>query len=668
MASNKRALLAMSPMLPVPEPGSKAARNLSQRDNVLTVKGPLKRPRNGPTTIQPNPILMRFIAYLLNLSLAAGIAAVAQNGPSDQQGQNQNQNQENPDRGRGPNIVDVGGPLRPGFVRPPLLANVQPASSIYYTPAQIRTAYGINKVAANGTGQTIAIVDAYGSSTLQSDMNSFCSQFGLSPTTVAVYYPQGIPSGNSGWAQETALDVEWAHAIAPGATIALVVAIDSSFANMLGAVDYAVNTVKAQVVSMSWGGSEFPGQTGSGYDGHFNASGVTFVASSGDSGESTGVEWPAASPNVVSVGGTSLTLDSSANYVSETAWSGSGGGISLYESMPTYQNGWTGLSSRGVPDVSYVADPNTGLLVVWNGYLYVFGGTSVGAPQWSALFALANQSRPKGSVAGITDVYKAAGAAPNISTANFFDITSGSNGSDTDDLAVKGYDLVTGLGSPVANSLVPALAPAATQDFSISVTPSSQTVAPGAGATYKVTVGALGGFSEDVGLAVSGLPTGANGTLNPVLGGSGSSTLTVSTISGTTPVGTYTLTITGTGATSGKIHAVSATLVVATQPTQDFSISATPSSRSVRRGNSTSYTVTITPSGGFNGKVVLAVSGLPSNATGTFNPSSITGSGSSTLRISTRNSTPRGTYSLTIKGTCSSPSLTHTTSVGLTVN
>ena len=222
---------------------------------------------------------MRTISFSLSVSLLAGIAVVAQNGPGDPQGQDQDQK-------RGPNIVDVGGPRTPGFARPPLLANVQPAVSTYYNPTQIRHAYGIDQLTADGTGQTIAIVDAYGSPTLQSDLNTFCGQFGLSSTTVAVYYPQGIPRfGNSGWAQETSLDVQWAHAIAPGAKIVLVVAINSSFANMLGAVDYAVNTVKAQVVSMSWGGSESSAETGNGYDSHFNQPGVTFVASAGDSSE-----------------------------------------------------------------------------------------------------------------------------------------------------------------------------------------------------------------------------------------------------------------------------------------------------------------------------------------------------------------------------------------------
>ena len=356
--------------------------------------------------------------------------------------------------------IRVGGPLEPGHARPPLHINATPATSVYYNPSQVRHAYGIDRLAATGANQTIAIVDAYGSPSVQKDLNTFCSYFGLPTTSVAIYYPQGKPAPNTGWAQETALDVEWAHAVAPGAKIVLVVAKTASFNNLLGAVDYAVNNLGATVVSMSWGGSEFSGETS--YDYHFIHNGVTFVASAGDSGESTGVEWPAASPYVVSVGGTSLSLDANANRTSETAWSSSGGGISQYEVRPTYQSGWSGLTARGVPDVSYLADPNTGVEVVYGGRLYVFGGTSVGAPQWAGLIALANSLRTAGSGtlnSANTALYTLAQSNGTyvVNPANFLDISSGNNGADPDDYAVIGYDLVTGVGSPLADGLVPAL-------------------------------------------------------------------------------------------------------------------------------------------------------------------------------------------------------------------
>ena len=322
-----------------------------------------------------------------------------------------------------------------------------------YTPAKVRHAYGFDQIVGDGTGQTIAIVDAYGNPNAAYDLNVFCSTYGLPAANLTVYYPSGKPSTfNSGWALETNLDLQWAHAIAPKAKLALVVAKSSSMTYLLSAVDYAVKTVGAKQVSMSWGGSEFSSETS--YDSHFNKAGVSFFASSGDSG--AGVMWPAASPYVVSVGGTSLQLDSSGNVTGETAWSGSGGGVSAYETKPSYQNGWQAAGTRTVPDVSYNADPYTGYPVYITNYnnstgWITVGGTSAGAPQWAALQALVNAARAT-SLSG-TDGAIYGTASLNYSNA-FRDIISGSNGAYT---ATTNYDYVTGLGSPWTPVLVPAL-------------------------------------------------------------------------------------------------------------------------------------------------------------------------------------------------------------------
>jgi hypothetical protein len=200
----------------------------------------------------------------------------------------------------------------------------------------------------------------------------------------------------------------------------------------------------------------------------------------------------------------------------------------------------------------------------------------------------------------------------------------------------------------------------ATADFGISTTPASQTVTAGNSTTYTTTISALGGFAGAVNLSVSGLPSGATATFNPAsVTGSGTSTLSVTT-SSTTPFGTYTLTITGTSGT--LTHSTTATLVV-TGVNPDFSIAATPASQTVTRGSSTTYTVTVGSLNGFAGPVALSVSGLPSRATAIFNPTSITGSGSSTLTITTNRRSPVGTFTLTITGT--SGSLTHSTTVTL---
>jgi hypothetical protein len=195
-------------------------------------------------------------------------------------------------------------------------------------------------------------------------------------------------------------------------------------------------------------------------------------------------------------------------------------------------------------------------------------------------------------------------------------------------------------------------------DFTTTLSPSSRTVAPGSSTSYSITIGATGGFAGSVTFGVSGLPTGATGTFTPNPA-TGSSTLNVTT-SASTPNGTYALTITGT---SGSLtHSVAASLIVSTP---DFLLSASPSTRTIAQGSSTSYAVTMGSIAGFSGAITLSVGGLPAGATGTFtpNPSS---TGSSTLSVTTSATTPTGTSTLTITGV--SGSLSHSTTVSLTVN
>ncbi|HWB07896.1 MAG TPA: hypothetical protein VG826_01540 [Pirellulales bacterium] len=353
------------------------------------------------------------------------------------------------------------------------------------TPAQIRSAYGFNQVAFNsgtstiagdGAGQTIAIVDAYGDSRIASDLHAFDVQFGLPDPSLRVVNQHGgtrLPGDNGSWALETALDVEWAHAVAPKANILLVEANDNSLGNLLAAVNYARHQPGVVAVSMSWGTAEFLGETS--YDTYFTTptghSGVTFVAASGDSG--AGTIWPSVSSNVLAVGGTNLNTDTSGDYLGETAWSGSGGGLSAYESQPTYQS-QSGLvtqstTQRTTPDVAYDADPASGV-AVYNSVPYggasgwfQVGGTSAAAPQMAALVAVADQGRQiaNGGVANPlpnaqANLYSLA-ASPASYSSNFHDVTSGSNGSAQLDNAAAGYDLVTGLGTPKAAALVQSL-------------------------------------------------------------------------------------------------------------------------------------------------------------------------------------------------------------------
>ncbi len=374
--------------------------------------------------------------------------------------------------------VLVGQPLlaeRPpaGYARPPIHVKGNAGSGPSgLSPARARHAYGFDLLANQGAGQTIGIVDAYDDPNIESDLSVFNTTFGLPACTSGngcfqkIYASGTKPSTNAGWALEISLDVEWAHAIAPQAKIILVEAASNSFANLLHAVDVAVQS-GASVVSMSWGGGEFSSETS--FDSaHFSVNGVTFTASSGDSGN--GVEYPAASPFIVAVGGTTLNSDKSGNYLGETAWSGSGGGQSVYEAEPLYQSSYAipndANGRRGVPDAAYDADPNTGFAVYdtvrylgQRGWFQV-GGTSAGAPQWAALFAIANSMRVaagKGTLSSTNSgVYSV--ASGSAYGANFHDIASGTNGNcGTLCTASSGYDYVTGLGSPQASNVIPAL-------------------------------------------------------------------------------------------------------------------------------------------------------------------------------------------------------------------
>lgn len=315
------------------------------------------------------------------------------------------------------------------------------------TPSAIKSFY--NFAGTTGGSGTIAIVDAFDNPQAEADLGTFSTQYGLPACTTAngcfTKVKIGSPaSNNQGWALETSLDIQWAHAMAPSAKILLVEARSDSGSDLLNAVDYARKQPGVVAVSMSWGGDEF--STQSRYDSYFTSStGIVFFAASGDSG--SGTSWPAISSNVVSVGGTSLRTDSAGNIVSETAWSGSGGGLSRFNSEPIYQLR-AGIPSarnkRGNPDVSYNADPASGYPVYssypYNGYTGWFqvGGTSAGSPQWAALKAI-NPSL------NLSNLYQ------TIAAKSLRDITSGTNGFCSYYCSARaGFDYVTGLGSPRA--------------------------------------------------------------------------------------------------------------------------------------------------------------------------------------------------------------------------
>lgn len=316
-------------------------------------------------------------------------------------------------------------------------------------------------VPAGGFG-TIAIVDAYDYPTAEADLGVFSAKFGLPACTKAngcfsvVYAGGNRPGGNCGWAQEAALDIEWAHAMAPGAAIILVEARSNSLSDLMAAVDAAGARVTAGggtgQVSMSWGSSEFFGETAS--DPHFQAAGVVYFASSGDTGGKR--IYPGVSPYVVSAGGTSLVRASNGNFSTENAWSGSGGGPSQFESRPAYQDALAAALGlhRGSPDMSFDADPNTGVSVYdgtvcsgQSGWM-VFGGTSVAAPSLAGIVNLAG-GRATTTAHELATVYGNLPATSARYAADFRDIKSGRAGTFS---AGTGWDFVTGMGSPLGLS------------------------------------------------------------------------------------------------------------------------------------------------------------------------------------------------------------------------
>ncbi len=350
------------------------------------------------------------------------------------------------------------------------------------TPAQVTAAYGLNALNGNGSGETIALIEAYNDPTIASDLHTFDTKFNLlpDPTLTVVNQSGGAVSAtaptNSGWTEEESLDVEWAHAIAPGANILVVEANNQSIQNLMAAVQTASKTPGVAVVSMSWGFPEFSGETA--YDSYFTTPGITYVAASGDS---PGVDYPAASPYVLSVGGTTLQLSSSGAYQSESAWIDSGGGYSTYEPEPSYQAKVQDTGHRAIPDVAFDANPNTGVEVYVTettrfgsqGSWMTIGGTSVGSPSWAGIIAIVDQGRA-GNLDGSTQTLPALYAAPSsdfdtVAAApspfggggrfgfGGFSSFGGLGVSSTTTSTTTGANTATGLGTPIGSALVPYL-------------------------------------------------------------------------------------------------------------------------------------------------------------------------------------------------------------------
>jgi hypothetical protein len=300
---------------------------------------------------------------------------------------------------------------------------------------------GGQTISANGAGETIAIVDAFGDPDISNDLQTFDANFGIGNDNASgqfvltVATPEGSVRTNAGWDTEQSLDVEWAHAIAPEANILLVEANSASTTALTNAVVWAEQQTGVVAVSMSFGSTpEFAGETA--FDPDFTTpsghAGVTFVASSGDNAMPN---YPSTSPNVLAVGGTTLDVDASGNYISESPWSDGGGGVSPFEHTTK-------------PDVAYDANPSTGFLIYdsipsdgvsgWQ----VVGGTSAGAPQWTAIVALVDQGRSLRSLGSLDGPTQTIPDLYSLPTSDFNDVPGG------------GF---TGLGSPIGEKIISSL-------------------------------------------------------------------------------------------------------------------------------------------------------------------------------------------------------------------
>jgi subtilase family serine protease len=347
----------------------------------------------------------------------------------------------------GVSVSAVCGPVPLGHARCfalTLNGSAQPfaATPSGYGPADLQSAYKLPSTTA-GAGQTVAIVDAFDDPTAESDLAQYRSTYGLPPCTAAsgcfrkVNQTGGtlpMPPPSPDWALEISLDLDMVSAICPNCHILLVEANTNLNTDLYTAVDTAA-ALGANTISNSWGGGESSAQTAA--DVHFNHPGVAITASSGDDGY--GVSYPAASRFVTAVGGTALTPSGSSRGWSETAWTGAGSGCSAYDAKPSWQTN-SGCSRRTVADVSAVADPNTGVAVLYAGLWFTVGGTSASSPIIASVYALAGNAS--------TVTY---GSYPYSHTSGLFDVTAGTNGTCSPAYlctAGAGFDGPTGLGTP----------------------------------------------------------------------------------------------------------------------------------------------------------------------------------------------------------------------------
>jgi len=506
-----------------------------------------------------------------------------------------------------------------------------------YSPAQIRAAYGLpalsavgsnmssTQAAQMGAGQTIYIVDAMHDPNVTAELAAFNQKFGLPTcTTKAITVNASLPltsasaSGcefsivyntasntmtsvapayDAGWATEITLDVQWAHATAPLARIILIEAPDASLNSLVGAIKLA-NLMGPGIVSMSFGAAE--GSWTASVDSAFTSANMSYLAATGDSGAA--VSWPAVSPNVVAVGGTTLTYTGTGTRT-EVSWSGTGGGTSLYTPTPSYQTnavpGMGTVAHRTVADVAFNADPASGqyVAVVSPGSSAVswlsVGGTSLSTPQWAGLLAIANASRALAAKPALgaphSVLYGQIAAVPGNYASAFADVTKGSDGVCATCTAKVGYDPLSGLGTPNVTSLLSVLSGTATVATAPVVASASINAIVGVALSFTVSATAPNPVTYTLSGAPSGMAISTAGVVTwatPVVGTYAVTVVAKDTKTALSGQGIYTVTIAQQSAPVVTATAISGKVGTALS----FAVA-------VKASNPVTYSLTGVPSG-----------------------------------------------------------------------
>lgn len=439
--------------------------------------------------------------------------------------------------GPGRAVLGVNG-LQP-HLHPRPLSHIRPLAADNappYLPAQIAKAYQADELGLTGAGQTIAIVMS--TAPRDSDLLAFWKEAGIAQSLSNIQTVQVISGVSPNPDLEVSLDAEWSSAMAPGAKVR-VYATKDLYPTQLGQAYQQIYrdalvipglrqlSLSYGIGESAWAGAQL--QSDAQFFANLASAGVTVFVSSGDDGASPKsileVLAPACDVNVTAVGGTSLYLDATGAVSQETAWSGSGGGISKFFDRPPWQNGLgiTTESKRLVPDVALPADLYTGAVVYLAGKRYTVGGTSWSAPTWAGFCALLNQAR---AIAGRTPVgLLGASVYPLLGTDCFRDITTGKNGAY---YAGTGYDRCTGIGVPNVSALVLNLA----AGLKITTQPADQALALGAGAVFSVTASAAIPFSYQWQVQPAGATNWNNLANGGVYDGAKASRLTIANTGG----------------------------------------------------------------------------------------------------------------------------------------